>query len=61
MNIFSYPLSRYLAGGRAPDNIALLKAEAEKLEQMRSTMVPSSSMTSSTCKMIQTKVNCKFQ
>jgi hypothetical protein len=28
---------------------------------MRSTMVPSSSMTSSTCKMIQTKVNCKFQ
>jgi hypothetical protein len=43
---FQCPLSRYLAGGRAPDNISLLKAEAEKLEQLRGYIVIYPSMAS---------------
>jgi hypothetical protein len=43
---FQCPLSRYLAGGRGPDNISLLKAEAEKLEQLRGYIVIYPSMAS---------------
>ena len=45
---FQCPLSRYLAGGRGPDNISLLKAEAEKLEELRGNIVVSHSMASNT-------------
>ena len=49
-------LARYLVGGKGPDNQALLKLEADKLEEVRSNMVMSESLCSSTWKMVQAKV-----
>ena len=48
--------ARYLVGDKGPDNQALLKVEAEKLEELRSNMVISESLGSSTWKMVQAKV-----
>ena len=47
---------RYLVGGKGPDNQALLQEEADKLEELRSNMVISDSLSSSTWKMVQAKV-----
>jgi hypothetical protein len=48
--------ARYLVGGKGPDNQALLKVEADQLEELRSNMVISETLGSSTWKIVQAKV-----
>jgi hypothetical protein len=43
-------------GGKGPDNKLLLRVEADELEKLRSEMVISESLKSTTWKMVQSKV-----